>query len=362
MQGGGWGFYSRNQGLTCDSLVGFKIISANGDVIQVNESDHNYNDLLWAVRGGGGGNFGIITEFHVSLTKVPDPIWQFSITWEDPGLRQPVMEDWRHNFPNEQEVNLTSFCRLSCAEHGDVPVVVGGNFIGDKDRIEPLLKGLLPGTFRRGKPLPFNPVHNVAGAELRMAFHHPEYQPGPPLAALRALVPGEAPKETCNGGYYPHKVSSCFPRPDFSSSATQSINTFLDQSPPEPNARRYLSLHSMGGKIRNRALQDVSSFAWRDKPFILQYQAWWANPADKPLGQRCLAWIRDFRETMQQYTEGAFINFPDKDLVPNPDTPEGRVKLLEIYYALNLVPLMRIKNVYDPKNILDFEMGILPPP
>jgi hypothetical protein len=357
VQGGGWGPYSRALGLTCDRLIAFRMVMASGEKIEVRMTDDRYNDLFWAVRGGGGGNFGIITEFRLLLARVPSAIWQFTLTWNDAGLREPVMEEWRLNFPSDPELRLTSFCRVISAGPQDAPVIVAGYFLEDQAPLKALLQRLLPKTYSKGT-LTLSPVHNVAAPERRMAFYHPEYQPGPPLAALRTMSVSleGAPTETCDGGWYPHKVSSCFPRSDFSSAATQTINTYLDQAPPEPNARRYLSLHSMGGKIGDP--QEPSCFAFRNKPFILQYQAWWADRKDEPLGQRCLAWVRDFREKMKPYTEGAFINFPDKDLVPNPDTVEGRKALLWYYYAGNLEPLIAIKGKYDRENFFDFEMGI----
>jgi hypothetical protein len=115
----------------------------------------------------------------------------------------------------------------------------------------------------------------------------------------------------------------------------------------------------MGGTIKGDPVwNEQSCFAFRDKPFILQYQAWWANRDDRALGQRCLAWVRDFREKMKPYTEGAFINFPDKDLVPNSETPEGRNALLRYYYAGNLELVIAIKRKYDPENFFNFQMGI----
>jgi hypothetical protein len=93
-------------------------------------------------------------------------------------------------------------------------------------------------------------------------------EPGPPPAALRAMsvsVEG-APTETCDGGWYPHKVSSCFPRSGFSDAATQTIVNYLVPTLPEPNARRYLSLHSMGGTIKGDPVwNEQSCFAFRDK-------------------------------------------------------------------------------------------------
>ena len=61
---------------------------------------------------------------------------------------------------------------------------------------------------------------------------------------------------------------------------------------------------------------------------------------------------------MKPYTEGAFINFADKDLVPNSETPEGRKALLRYYYAGNLELVIAIKRKYDPGNSFNFQMGI----
>jgi hypothetical protein len=360
VQGGGWGLYSRALGLTCDRLIAFRMVMADGDTIEVTSNDDRYSDLFWAIRGAGGGNFGIITEFRFSIAGVPAPIWQFTLTWDDPALRQPVMEEWRQNFPGDPDLRATSFCRVSSASAADAPVVVAGYFLGERAPLETLLKRQLPQTYARGT-VSLSPVHNVVAPEAamaRLALHHPEYQPGPPLAALRTMsVAAErAPTETCDGGWYPHKVSSCFPRSAFSSGALQTLNTYLDSAPPEPNARRYVSLHSMGGKIADP--EERSCFAFRDKPFIVQYQAWWADRDDQPLGRRCLTWVRELRDEMARYTEGAFINFPDRDLVPDPDTPEGRKALLRHYYAGNLEQLIALKRKYDRENVFDFEMSI----
>jgi hypothetical protein len=320
VQGGGWGPYSRKLGLTCDHLIGVEMVLADGKKITASINDTAYKTLFWALRGAGGGNFGVVTQVQLTLDAVSTPIWQFTITWTDSALRQPVIEDWRAHFPSSPEFNLTSFCRASVSgpQNDDAPVIVAGYFMGTQQTLETLLQRLLPKTFSRGR-LQIAPV---GGDTAHLASHHPEYQPGPPLAALRAMdvaggiAPEEAPKETCDGGWYPHKISSCFPRSDFSGAATQAINTFLNQSPPEPEARRYLSFHCMGGVIADQAAKQASCFPYRDKPFILQYQAWWGDRNDKPLGERCLAWIRDFRQRMQPYTEGSFINFPTKIWFP----------------------------------------------
>ncbi len=93
VQGGGWGPYSRALGLTCDRLTGFEMVDARGEVRTVTEESDP--DLLWAVRGGGGGNFGVLTGFRFELAPRPEHVLSFSLTWSDAGLVAPVLDEWR---------------------------------------------------------------------------------------------------------------------------------------------------------------------------------------------------------------------------------------------------------------------------
>ena len=363
VEGGGWGLYSRRLGLTCDQLLGVRLVKADGTPIYVSRLDTG--KLLWAVSGGGGGNFGVATEFLFRLTAHDAPITSFSVSWSDATLQGPVIDEWRGRFPGADDKRITSFCRASAidSESQDAPVVVAGNFLGDEQPCLEAIRKLLPTTIARGTislgyVRPPSPARGVL-----LSGHHPDYQPGPPPAALRALgVSATAARadltQTCAGTPYPHKVSSCFPRAGFGKTAVEALVKYLATSKarPEAGARRYLSLHSLGGNLTSP--NKFSCFAFRDKPFLLQYQAWWADKNDKPLGDRCQLWVKNFREAMKGYTEGSFINFPDKDLVPNPDTPDGREKLLAYYYAGNLAQLVGVKQQYDPLNAFDFEMGI----
>ena len=335
VQGGGWGPYSRKLGLTCDRLISFKMVTAEEKLLDVTVGDTQHDNLFWAVRGAGGGNFGVITDLQFSLARNDGQIWQFAAKWENWDDVQPVVELWMNSFPDDTDWNLTTFCRLSAdGVPKDPPLVISGNYLGTQAALEQTLRRLLgdkyPADPKQIKYLPVNAIGKLINLE---------YQPGPSLS------------DTCAGNPFRHKVSSCFPTSAFDSDAVSKIVQYLKDSPHQVEARRYLSLHSMGGFINSddNLYKSRSCFPYRAKPFMLQYQAWWELlPGDTNRDTRYIEWVDTFRDQMKTagYTEGAFINFPDRDL-PLPD-----------YYADNFPKLRQVKRAYDPKDRFQFEMSV----
>lgn len=359
VQGGGWGLYSRELGLTCDSLIGFVMYDAKGTRVEVREGDPDTHDLLWAVRGGGGGNFGVIIKFRFRTARRPSRITEFNLTWTDRSFIEPVIQEWCAKFPSG-DTALTTFCRVSAVNTPDPAVVVSGLYLGDLIMAVRAVKNLLPKTFDAAKDdFHYYPRPGPRG------LGHPEYQPGPLVAAADSDDPEASLTDvssTCDGGFYPHMVSSCFPKGTFGPRETGIIAAYLEKrlDPPAPAARRYLSLHCLGGAIAgDDDSDDKSCFAFRDKPFMVQYQGWWPDMTDKSVTKACTDWVRNFQRAMSTFTEGAFINFPDNGLpVDHPNTPQGRKELLRYYYKDNLEKLIAVKKQYDPGSFFDFDMGI----
>jgi FAD/FMN-containing dehydrogenase len=357
VQGAGWGPYSRRLGLTCDRLVGFRMARVDGTMVDVTRNDGPTVDpLFWAVAGAGGGNFGVITELRFRLEPLGNtPITSFTVSWRDRTLYAKVLDDWASHFPfDDQDVQHTSFLRLTKLAGGaalEDPIIVAGNYLGDETRCEDALKRLLPGTYALKTSVQFDRVDKKkAGREV---FQHPQYQPGPPVEAVQALADagGLSPDlgNTCAGYPFPHKVSSTYPTANFGFSMDD-IAAYLSLVDPEPTARRYLSLHCFGGAIQTA--NPWSCFGQRERPFLLQYQAWWANPGQTDVEERCKEWVRGFRKVLKSYTVGSFMNFPDLELATD------RKTLLEIYYGDKLADLIKVKQSYDIDNVLDFPMGI----
>ncbi len=94
--GGGFGRLGRKLGLAIDSLVSAQLVTANGEALQA--SDEENEDLFWAIRGGGG-NFGVVTEFEFALHDVPPDMYGGNMLWPFADARA-VLEYYAEHSPD----------------------------------------------------------------------------------------------------------------------------------------------------------------------------------------------------------------------------------------------------------------------
>ena len=79
--GGGFGYYSRRAGMSCDNVVSLTMVDYKGNVAKASKSKNK--DLFWASCGGGGGNFGLVVEWTIKMMDVPSVIQYASIKYPD---------------------------------------------------------------------------------------------------------------------------------------------------------------------------------------------------------------------------------------------------------------------------------------
>ena len=128
--GGGIGVTTRKYGLTCDKLVSAQVVTADGTQRTVTEGD-----LLWALKGGGGGNFGVVTSFTFATEPAPG-ITVFSLKYPAGATTDVIgaWQDWIARQPDE----MWSNCVVSA---GSPPTCrVGGALVGDEARCKDLLR------------------------------------------------------------------------------------------------------------------------------------------------------------------------------------------------------------------------------
>jgi hypothetical protein len=366
-QGGGWGLGLRRFGLTCDSLLGVEIVTAAGEVLQIPRPGHPEDQLLLqALRGGGGGNFGVITRFCFRLHPMTYGYVDLTVTWGDAQLPGDSLDRlllrWVNAFPRDEDHKLTTFMRLLAAPSGaNDRLLLGGRYLdGSIAKAQSTLDRLLKGqpaprvtTYKYTPPRPPKPkgALRLAPREReRLREHlgtHPGYQPGPAPPGVAAGAADDL-TSTCAGVPFRHKISSGFVRRQVNPKLVPALTNVIRKTKSEPPelARQYVSLHCLGGAASDARVP--GAYAFRDRLVLLQYQAWWQADAAS-LDKRCITWIESFRRTMAPYTDGAFINFVDRDV------PLGE------YYKDKLPQLLvPVKQRWDPEDFFKFEMSIPP--
>ncbi|GAB5399549.1 MAG: hypothetical protein Aureis2KO_11340 [Aureisphaera sp.] len=398
-QGGGWGLSIRKFGMTCDSVLECEIVLPDGTIER--PSFTNRPDLFKALKGGGGGNFGVVTRFKFKLASLKPVTTSFALLWDSPDDAKAVMKIWTylHNASNKLDVNLSTACGMMVADPKDatlpeghlsaVHTRMGGLFYGSKGDLLDLLRehfgSLIPdesgfvsleekhyGTDQIKRSKSATQGISLSKHQSRIAdFVNPTAPLHNPLhtttscgdRGLRILP--DAPSSTCDRPH-PHKVTSGFPKntdKEAHVKLVDAIYDFLGKTCFYSDVNRYMSFHCLGGAVTENTESRI--FAFHDKPYMLQIQCWWDDAGNAftnvSRNKAYVQWVASFREHISPMIEGAFINFVDRDLVPNPETPEGRLKLLGIYYGeKNLEELRKIKTEVDSEHFFYFEMSIPP--
>ena len=139
--GGGIGFASRKLGTTADNVLALTIVTADGRVLTCDRSRHA--DLYWACRGGGGGNFGVVTSFRFRIHPVTQASY-FVLTWPWASMND-VVAAWQRFAPRAPD-GLFSICRLATGTT-QPSVQAFGQFFGSEAKLRQLLAPLrdIPG-------------------------------------------------------------------------------------------------------------------------------------------------------------------------------------------------------------------------
>ncbi|GAB3892930.1 hypothetical protein GCM10027612_41520 [Microbispora bryophytorum subsp. camponoti] len=169
--GGGMGWLARQYGLACDNVVSYTVVTAEGDVVTASRTDNS--DLFWGLRGGGG-NFGIVTEFEFQLhhTGTRTLVAEFDFRAED---AVPVIEGWRDlNAVAPRQATFT-------ASVGSTPAARSPRWGSCGSATRPRAAGCCPRCGHSGVPSPpaspHRPTSNFSNART------------PPAATRTAAIP-----------------------------------------------------------------------------------------------------------------------------------------------------------------------------
>jgi len=316
--GGGFGWLTRKYGMTIDNLVSVDMITADGKKIRAGENENG--DLFWAIRGGGG-NFGVITQFEFQLFPLGPEIVAGLIVFPFNQAKQ-ILTKYR------QFVN-------SAPEELNVWVVL-----------------------RKAPPLPFLPetVHGKEVVVLPIFYSGAVAEAEKLIAPLRAF--GTALGEHIGAQPYVQWQKAFDPlltpgarnywkSHNFTELADGALNSIIEFAGKLPSPQCEIFIGLIAG-APNRIAPDAMAYGQRDAKFVLNVHGRWNEAMDD---QKCIGWARDFFNVSAPYASaGAYVNFMT-------DEEGDRVAAA---YGSNYERLVQVKRRYDPENVFHFNQNIKP--
>jgi len=306
--GGGVGWLVRKYGLTCDNVLSFDIVTADGSPRVASAKENE--DLFWALRGGGG-NFGVVTSFEFRVHPVSTVLGGLVIYPRDRAVE--VLRFYR-DFTQSAPEELTAYCALMHTPDGIPAVAVIACYCGDLTEGEKV----------------FKPLRALGSPMLD------EIQPMP-FPQMQTLLDPAFPDG--NQNYW----KSTFLR-ELSDDA---IAVLVEHANRATSPLSGVTIEFYGGAASRVGVSE-SAFAQRQAQYDLPILAQWVDPGES---QRHIGWARGLADSMRPFSSGAyFLNFLGEE---GEDT-------IKAAYGPNYERLMAIKKKYDPKNFFCMNQNIKP--
>ncbi|MGW0499676.1 FAD-binding oxidoreductase [Streptomyces sp. NPDC003007] len=312
--GGGIGFLSRKYGMTIDDLLAAEIVTADGELLLVDE--HHHPDLFWAIRGGGG-NFGVVTRLKLRLHELTSVYGGIMVA--------PVTSDILEAYIAEAEAapeELSTIVNVWTAPpfpfvpeeyHGKPIILAVMCYAGPAEAGEEVV-----GRFRAIVP----PL-----ADMVQAIPYPRmFPPADPLmrpvSVARNLFIDRVDRATAK--------------------------TIVDHVTTSSAIVAGAQLRVLGGALA-RVPSDATAFAHRQSKIMAHLSAIYADPADRELHD---TWVEDFMTAVRQSDPGSYGNF----------VVDARPEQIReaLYPGATGERLAQIKAKYDPTNVFSSNHNILP--
>ena len=318
--GGGWGFSATRIGLSCDALMRTDVVLADASKIEASVS--RQPDLFWALRGGGGGNFGVTTSLTFRLSEVPT-LTRFELAWA-PGRHIELFQSLQRiqkSHPRTISTRSKIVMTRPGAKPGprDLRVECLGVYWGSVDELLEVLQ----------------PVLTLQKTTIQ-EIHHGDFW------WIRDSLMTDHPIGLFD-------TRNQYVDSEISEEGIENVLRWIGRWPGGSVAQENLAiLFAIGGAVRDIPV-GATAYPHRRSNFIFEMETQWA-PLDRPaVAEAQRSWLRDYHEDMRRFLQpGAYVNFPMRDFKD----------WASAYYGPNLQRLVDIKRRHDPDRIFRFPQSI----
>ncbi len=365
--GGGYGVLSRAHGIVIDHVYAAEVVTVDRKgrvraVVATREPNDPNRDLLWALAGGGGGNFGIVTKYWLRsrgakgndpsrlLPRPPSRVVYTQVTWPweqitEAGFTNLLRKYSRWSKDNasldSDYLDLGHWLFLNHVSAGTLFLVaqIDADKPGAQQRMDAFVDFL----------------SEAMGAE-------PNWRDSQNLPFMKATTYSTTGGETLNNPNLRTFHKSAFVKDVFPQRQIDALYKHLTRKDYD-NAYSYIVLASAGGRIN--ALGPTETPApHRDSHLVMFYESYWHH-ADKD--EANIAWLRDiYRDVYadtggvpvpNDVTDGCYINYPDSDL-SDPGFNKSGIPWHQLYYKGNYARLQKVKAAWDPRNVFHHRQSI----
>jgi FAD/FMN-containing dehydrogenase len=313
--GGGMGWLARQYGLTCDNVMSFEMVTAEGRTVRASAEENP--ELFWGLRGGGG-NFGVVTEFEFQLHPVVDKTLQ-AILWFPLDRALDAMRGWRNLLATApRQATFTAW--VGDVDDGEPMVNLGFVWVGDPAGCDALLAEL-------------RSIGRSASEEL----HERSY------LALQQIDDYDLEAPAFRRYWKGHYLREL---PD------EALEAFILRGSPDGGdsgngGLPYASLQAYGGAIAD-VPDEATAFSQRDALVEFVAASRWNDSAED---EQRITLGRRYGSAMAPFASGAYVNA----LVD-----EGLAGVQRAYGAAKLARLTALKDAWDPHNVLHLNQNIAP--
>lgn len=313
--GGGTGWLTRLHGLSCDNVEGFTVVTADGSLVHASARENS--ELFWGLRGGGG-NFGVVTEFELQLHPLRSLLIGSALCLGEEVA--PTLRFWR-DFMFEAPVKLKwNVSLIPAPECSDVPAAL------------------------RGRAALSETVVWLGDPEMGRKYLDQVLSVGHPVLVKRDVISYRA-LQTMADSEFPHGARYYTKSGYFAFLDDHSIDVMVDAIASVPSAKNQIEVAYLGGAAAQVGATETA-FGDRSAPYILNLLAHWPDAGEDSAN---VSWVRALFKALQPGMKpGVYVNFMSGD--ENDRIAEA--------YGGRWERLLAIKKHYDPHNFFRLNQNI----